>query len=370
LKQFKVKGLDMSKLFRFVTLFISQLALISSINAQDAVFSQYFSSGLYISPCFAGIEPNLNIGVNTRTQWKSVTAPYVTNQLSIIKPFYKYGLTDNNVGGVGLSIFQDKAGDFGYQVLGANLNGAYNLRAGENHTVTFGLQAGVIQKQINPDKLEWGSQFNNYKGFDSSFPPDPIQSSGNLSGSKIMLDLGAGLLYYYKAGRARREKGGSFWLGYSAFHINRPNESLVSGYTSKLPMNNKVIGGFEFTLGSRFNLSPNALVVMQGQDAKAIKGLNNMQINTGMYITYMLAELDDKSDMRPKDLILGGWYRLNDSFIASLGIASNIYTIGFSYDLNQSGLKVVTQGKGAWEVSLKIQVPKKEKVKRYYTPRI
>jgi type IX secretion system PorP/SprF family membrane protein len=277
-------------------------------------------------------------------------------------------LTDNNVGGIGLSVYQDKAGDFGYKTLGANLSGAYNLRTGENHTFTFGLQAGIIQKQISLQKLEWGSQFNEFKGFDATRNPDLIQSDGSLAGSKLLLDLGAGLLYYFKAGRDKREKGMSFWAGYSAFHINRPNESFIDGNTSKLPMLNKALLGLEFTLGSRFNLSPNALVVMQGQDVTVTKGLSNMQVNTGMYITYLLVE--PESDMLPKDIVLGGWYRLNDSFIASLGLVSNVYTIGFSYDLNQSAMKTVTQGKGAWEVSLKIQIPKKEKVKRYYTPRI
>ncbi len=344
------------------------MGIVSVINAQDAVFSQYFASSLYLSPCFAGLEPHLSVGVNTRTQWKTIGAPYVTHQLSVIKPFYKYGLTDHNMGGVGFSVYQDKAGDFGYQTLGANVSGAYNLRAGENHTFTFGLQAGFIQKQITLAKLEWGSQFNEFKGFDPAKDPDLMQTDGSLAGRKLLLDLAAGLLYYYKAGRDRREKGMGLWFGYSAYHLNRPNESFISGSVSRLPMLHKGMAGFEFTLGSRFNLSPNALVVMQGQDAQDTKGLNNMQVNAGMYITYLLIE--SESDMLPKDIILGGWYRLNDSFIASVGLVSNVYTIGFSYDLNQSGLKVVTQGKGAWEVSLKIQVPKKEKVKRYYTPRI
>jgi type IX secretion system PorP/SprF family membrane protein len=358
----------MSKLFRYFCVIIIHLGLISSINAQDAVFSQYFASSLYLSPCFAGIEPNLSVGINTRTQWKSVSTPYVTNQISIIKPFYKYGLTDKNIGGAGLSVYQDKAGDFGFETIGANVSGAYNLNISEYSTVTFGLRAGIIQERINASKLQWGSQFNQYKGFDPTLAPDASQSDGTFSGSKTMLDLGAGLLYYYKAGRDRREKGMGLWLGYSGFHLNRPNESMISGYTSKMAVLNKGLAGFEFTIGSRFNLSPNVLVVTQGQDAKDIKGFSNMQVNTGMYITYMLVE--PESDMLPKDLIIGGWYRLNDSFIASVGLLSNAYTIGFSYDLNQSGLKTVTKGKGAWEVSLKIQVPKKEKVKRYYTPRI
>ncbi len=360
----------MNRLCRIFGVIIFQLALINSINGQDAVFSQYYSSALYLSPCFAGVEPNLNFGVNTRTQWRSVTAPYVTNQVSIIKPFYKYGLTNQNVGGVGLSIFQDKAGDFGYQSLGANLNGAYNLRAGENHTFTFGMQVGVIQKQINLDKLEWGTQFNRYKGFDSSFPPDELQSNNILSGKKIMFDLGAGLLYHFKGGRDRRTKGLGFWMGYSAFHINQPNQSLIEGYTSKLPLLNKGLAGLEFTIGSRLNFSPNVLALRQGQDIKKLDGFSNVQINTGMYITYLLADLDDKSDMRPQDIIIGGWYRVGDAYIFTFGLKSNVYTIGLSYDLNQSGLKIATQGKGAWEVSLKIQIPKKEIVKRYYAPRL
>jgi type IX secretion system PorP/SprF family membrane protein len=358
----------MNKLLRFFSLFIIQLGLINTIKAQDPVFSQYYSSSLYLSPCFAGTEPNLNVGVNSRTQWKSISSPYVTNQVSIIKPFYKYGLTDQNVGGVGFSVYQDKAGDFGYQTLGANANGAYNLRVREKSTFTFGMRVGIIQEQININKLEWGSQFNQYKGFDSNYPPDQIQSSNTLAGSKIMLDLGAGILYYYRAGRDRREKGFSFWAGYSGFHINRPNESFVSGYVSRMQMLNNTIAGFEFTVGSRVNLSPNVLIAAQGQNVNSVSGLGNKQVNAGMYLTYMLIE--PESDLLPKDLIIGGWYRVGDSFIASVGLVSNTYSLGFSYDLNRSGLQTVTGGKGAWEVSLKIQVPKKEKVKRYYTPRI
>jgi len=358
----------MNNIVRVFTLLLTQLAFISVINAQDAVFSQFYSSSLYLSPCFAGVEPNLNIGVNTRTQWKSIGTPFTTHQISIIKPFYKYGLTDHNYGGMGISLFQDNGGEVGYKNLGANLSGAYNINAGDKHKFIFGLSGGVIQRSINFDKLEWGTQFNESKGFDATYPVDQIQSSGLLKDSKILVDIGAGLLYYYNAGRDIREKGGSVWLGYSAFHINRPNESLLSGYKSNMPMLSKVIFGFEKTIGSRFNISPTALVAKQGSDIKEIKGMGNLQINVGTYFKYMLIETE--SDLRPKDIIIGGWYRFGDSYIFLVGIESDSYTLGFSYDLNKSGLRTYTNGKGAWEVSLKIQIPKKEKIKRYYTPRI
>ena len=345
---------------------------ISTASGQDAVFSQYFSSSLYLNPCFAGLEPYLNVGVNVRNQWsKASDQAYTTNQLSIIAPIYKEGLRDANVGGVGLSVYQDKAGALGYQSLGANVSGAYNLLLGAEgkHTVTFGLQAGVIQKSLVANNLQWGSQFDKLtsSGFNAGLPvggfnsdPSTFGSVNNtVTASKLLVDIGAGIMYYYRAGRPRREKGASFWAGYSGYHLNGANESFVPGSVSKLPILNKAIAGFEFTLGSRFNISPNALVAMQA---------GNTQINAGTYITYMLVEPD--AGMLPSDIIIGGWYRVGDSFIASVGLASKVYTLGFSFDLNTSNLSKATNSFGAWEVSLKIQKPRKEKVKRYYTPRI
>jgi len=360
----------MTKLLSLLFGLLVSLAFVFPANAQDAIFSQYYSSSLYLSPCFAGVVPNINVGVNTRTQWKSITAPYVTQQISLIKPFYKSGLTDHNWGGAGISIYQDKAGDFGYKSLGVNLSGAYNIKLSRTNTVTLGLMMGLIQKQIDFNQLEWGNQADLSKatGFNPGLPPDGIQSSNTLQEKKSLIDFGAGALYYFNKRRDKREKGLSFWTGYSAFHLNQPNESMVSGYKQKLQMLSKGLLGVEFTVGSRFNLSPNVLLARQGKELKDLAGLNNLQINTGLYITYMFIE--QESDLIPKDIIIGGWYRFGDSYIAMVGFESNTYTIGFSYDLNQSQLKSYSNGKGAWEVSLKIEIPRKEKVKRYHSPRI
>ncbi|MCS6824017.1 MAG: PorP/SprF family type IX secretion system membrane protein [Cytophagaceae bacterium] len=353
-------------IFRLTTLGFVLLSLLVTQNAytQDAVFSQYYSSSLYLNPAFAGIEPFFNVGVNVRNQWSSLGTPYTSNQMSAILPLYNQGIGTTNVGGIGLSIYQDKAGSIGYQSLGANANGAYNVRFGETGQtkLTFGLQAGVINKRINPEKLQWGSQYNPAVsgGYDASRPVDGISSL--ISSSKVMLDIGSGFILSRNSARNIRERGGGFIIGYSAYHMNRPNESLVSGTKSNLPILHKAHLGFEKTLGTaHINLSPNLLLVKQNEYT---------QINAGGYVTFMIGEPESEVSATPRDIIVGGWYRLNDSFIATFGIASRVYVLGISYDLNTSNLKTYTNGKGAWEISVKIIKPKKEKVIRYINPRI
>src|SRR5690349_3942392 len=81
-------------------------------KAQDAHFSQFYAAGLYLNPAIAGTEPGLMAGMNYRNQWRSIVVPYVTSQLTVISPFYTgKGKKAVQVGGIGLSVYNDKSGD-------------------------------------------------------------------------------------------------------------------------------------------------------------------------------------------------------------------------------------------------------------------
>jgi len=347
LTTYNVKRLFLGLLFFFL--------YAGRIEAQDATFSQYYSSYLYLNPAYAGTEPSLTVGLNSRTQWKSVTEPYQTNQLSVIVPFYRKIDKQNNFGGVGLSLYNDKAGSGKLSATGVNVNVSYVLRASTASHFLFGIQGGIIQKKIDYSSLQWGSQYDKFNGFNSSFPGE----ENNIVPSKTYADIGAGVLYYYKQGRDIREKGMSFYVGVSSYHINRPNESLVAGQASRLPMLNKFHGGFDYSITSKINLSPNVLIAQQN---------NVNQINAGMYVNYGFG--NPTSVLIPSDLILGAWYRLGDAYIFSAGLGCDTYTLGFSYDINNSSLRGYTQGKGAYEISLRITKPRVVKTRRNYTPRI
>lgn len=341
-------------LIRFFLLIFLLSLFVKTSSAQDAVFSQYYSSSLYLNPAMAGVEPYLTFASNHRTQWGSITTPYVTSQASLIVPIYAKGVDATHRGGIGFSCYNDRAGALNFNTTGANVNAAYNLHLSSLQMLSFGVQAGFIQKSINGNQ-QWGQQYDPILGYNATGVYDESQ----LATKVTMPDISSGVMYYFNSSKNYTEKGFSGYAGLSMYHMNMPNESMVYGLVSKLPALYKFNAGLEIRASDKVNIAPSVLFVRQN---------NTNQINSGVYLTYNLGMM--QKELSPSYLILGTWYRLQDSFIFSGGFGNDYYTIGLSYDLNNSTLRYTTQGKGAYEISLTVHRVKSHKAKRYYTPRI
>lgn len=277
----------------------------------------------------------------------------------------KKNRSDVHVGGLGLSVYNDKAGEGNFKTLGVNLSAAYNLHLSSTHTVTFGVQGGFIQKSIDFTNLEWGEQFNPYIGFDNTVSP----TETTIGLRKLYADVGAGFMYYFNP--SSDGDGFSAFLGGAGYHLNRANESLVDATVSRLPTLFKAHGGLEIPVSEKISLSPNVLGMMQN---------NVSHVNAGLYLNYKLRDnkqsyVNKKANkgenlIMPTDIVFGSWYRLKDSFIFSMGFGNKNYLVGFSYDFNSSSLRYSTHGKGAYEISLSIRKIKERTIKRFHTPRI
>lgn len=353
------------KLIKGVIL-ICCLGVALGVKAQDAAFSQFYAAGLYLNPALVGSEQETTFKSNFRTQWRSITIPYVTSQMSLIKPLYSKGVKKNHFGGIGISFYNDKAGDGNLKTLGVMGSAAYNLSlsAMGYHFLSFGMQGGFIQKQLDFTNLEWGEQFNPYIGFDPSIPV----TADNIVPRSIVADLNAGLTYFYNGAKNYLYKGFSAYSGVAVYHLLEPNESIVVDNQTRLPRLYKYHGGFEVSVTEKLNISPNVLFMLQGQ---------NTQFNGGLYLTYEMVEKHQSNLLKKAELILGGWYRLQDSFIFLAGIENDYYTIGFSYDMNSSSLRTSARGAGqlgsrvsAYEVSLALRMVKEKKLAKFSTPRI
>ncbi len=339
------------------------LALVAGKGmAQDATFSQFYASQLYLNPSLAGTEKEVMGTLNHRNQWSSIVDPYVTSQLSAVVPYYNRDVRRKHIGGFGVSIYRDQAGSASLRTLGANLSLAYNLHLtdDESQGLSFGMQAGIVQKRIDANALQWGEQFNPFVGFDASI------ESGEYTFNQTSFypDFSAGIVYYYdgnqtKSYHQQRDKL-SWFVGASAYHLNRPNESLFDDQKSNLPVLWHFHGGMDLPVSNSFTLSPNLLVNLQNQ-------MN--QVNMGLYGTYTLP-IKVMDPFTPNQLLAGCWYRLEDSFIFMAGIGGKAYTFGFSYDLNTSNLRYNTKGRGAYEFSLTLRRVNDRKMKRIATPRM
>ena len=312
-----------------------------SVQGQDAVFSQFYNSTLYLNPALAGIENDLTVSANYREQWKALGSPYQTSQFSLIVPYYldKHAKPFGHIGGLGLSVYNDVAGQDGnFKTTGLNSNFAYNLPFDKSfvNVLSFGLQAGFIQKRVDISTLQWGEQYSPYWGFNSDVTPTEALDSENTS----FLDIGSGIFWWHNPIPKVGQKLVSINAGLSVAHMNNPNESMLPYDVQKLPLLYKFHGGIVYKLANHLNASLNTLTAVQNE---------TIQYNVGTYLTYRFFAHD--SELLAESFIrLGGWYRMQDAAILLTEFETTKFKIGFSYDWNTSSLRYQNIGISTYEL--------------------
>lgn len=290
---------------------------IGKLFAQDPTFTQFYSNPVYLNPALSGSSGCPRVAINYRNQWPQLTGNYVT-YAAAYDSYFK-----NISGGVGLVALHDVQGQGTIQTSMIGASYSYYLKVNRKFRLMFGTQAAYYQKYLDWSKLTFGDQIDPRRGF--------IYQTGDVprgNGRRGFFDVSAGLVGFSK----------NFYFGAAFHHLNRPDESMILGQ-SRLPI--KITGhiGTNIKLGQRGRyssttfLSPN--IIYQNQNGF-------QQLNIGAYLKY-------------ESFTIGAWYRNKDAFILTVGINTDNYRIGYSYDLTVSQLGNGVSG-GSHEVSLGINL--------------
>lgn len=308
------------KLIVLLTILVSS-GFWTDLSAQDPQFTQFYANPLYLNPAFAGTARCPRICMNYRNQWPNLSGTFVTYSASYDQHI------DAISGGLGLLVTQDDAGRGTLKTTTASLIYSYHLAVTREFSLKLGLQAGFFQKALDRSKLNFGDMIDARRGF--VWNTNEVIPSQN----KSNLDFSAGILGYSKR----------YFIGFAANHITQPDEGLLG--TSKLPMKFTGHAGAIIPLekGGETYISPNVLFQQQQ---------NFSQLNLGVYFV--------------KNQFVGGlWYRNQDAFIVLVGVQTDHFKIGYSYDVTVS--KLASNTAGSHEVSLQIQFECKPKKKKYRT---
>ncbi|MEY5000706.1 MAG: hypothetical protein RLZZ211_742 [Bacteroidota bacterium] len=285
--------------------------------AQDPTFTQFYSNPVYLNPALAGSSGCPRVALNYRNEWPQLTGNYVTYAASYDSYF------KNISGGVGLVALHDQQGQGTIQTSMIGASYSNYLKVNRKFRLMFGAQAAYYQKYLDWSQLTFGDMIDPRRGF--------IYQTGDVprgDGHRGFFDVSAGIVGFSK----------NFYFGAAFHHLNRPDESMILGQ-SRLPV--KITGhlGANIKLGQRGRyssstfLSPN--IIYQYQNGF-------QQLNVGAYLKY-------------ESFTIGAWYRNKDAFILTLGINTDKYRIGYSYDLTVSPLGNGISG-GSHEVSLGINL--------------
>ncbi len=291
------------------------------LQAQDPQFTQFYANPLYLNPAFAGTARCPRICMNYRNQWPNLSGTYVTYSASYDQHI------DAISGGLGLIVTQDDQARGTLKTTNVNLIYSYLLPVTREFSIKFGLQAGFFQKSLDKTKLNFGDMIDARRGF--VWNTNEVIPSTN----KSNLDFGGGILGYSKR----------YFIGAAFHHITQPDEGLQG--TSKLPLKITGHAGAVIPLekGGDSYISPNVLFMQQQ---------NFTQLNLGLYFV--------------RGSFVGGlWYRNSDAFIVLLGIQTDHFKVGYSYDVTVSKLSSNTAG--SHEISMQMQFECRPKKKKYRT---
>jgi type IX secretion system PorP/SprF family membrane protein len=329
------------------------LVVLQQITAQDPVFSQFYASGLYLNPALSGLEKDVVLGVNYRSQWAGVNMPFKTFQFSAIHPIMQHGVRSKHLGGFGGSVFSDEAGpnrEFVTQGLSVASSYNFHLNKSGKHIIATALQFGVIHRRINMDNLQWSSQYSSALGYDRSLPGE------NLINDRVTSPvINAGAVWQLILDR-NFQPPKMFYQGFAVSNINRPKgfmmeENRISTVLYKLH------GGYSKTFRNGIELSPNYLIQYQ----------NLVQINVGGYAAYTLSQVISKP-LSPAKVSVGMWYRIKDSFIITTGLSTPQWNFGFSYDANSTSMQRSFQGANAMEFSFAYKINIMKEYTRFSSP--
>jgi type IX secretion system PorP/SprF family membrane protein len=308
------------------------IALLASVHAfaQDPQFTQFYANPLYLNPAFAGSVHCPRICLNYRNQWPALTGTFVTTSASYdqqIPSIYS---------GIGVLVLGDQAGEGTLNTSRFSGIYSYQLTVTRDFSIRFGLEATLMQRKIDWDKLTFGDMIDPRYGF--IYPTTETRPTT----SKSFPDFSAGILAYTS----------HVYGGVAVDHLTEPEESFIRPAAgSKLPMKITGHAGAIIPIGGMRNeetyFSPNIIYQLQR---------DFQQLCIGAYIA--------------KPPLVGGlWYRQagrnGDSFQALVGLQQGIFKFGYSYDITISTL--AASSAGSHEVSLGVVFPCHPRKKRFKT---
>lgn len=316
-----------------IVLAIFILSSIQFVKAQDPQFSQFYSNYLYLAPSFAGLNYENRLAMNYRNQWPEITNGFVTYSVSFEHFFSKFN------SGLGFLMLRDQAGTGRLRSTNVGLQYSFDFKITESIHCRPGMHFMYTERGLDFEQLLFKDQM-------SASGNSPISAEVMAMDNVGDIDFASSILTYSP----------NFWIGFSADHLLRPNQSLYDfeeekGNLAKIPIKYQVFGGTKYVAKQRL-LSPIPTSLQLAFLFKSQKEFR--QLDAGVY-------------WYKNPLVFGLWYRgipvaksfrYNDALTLLIGIKTQSFNLGYSYDFTTS--KLITNTNGAHEISLSFTFNTKE----------
>jgi type IX secretion system PorP/SprF family membrane protein len=315
----------------YTLLFLS--AFYSTSIAQDVHLSQYYTSNISLNPAYTGnFDGDVKVGLNSRTQWAQISPAMKTNMVSIEKKILK----KQNEFGIGGILINDQVSSYFLNTNKIFLSGSYQKKI-NGHSLRFGIQSGIVMRNINTNDQTFPSQWNYQLG---GYDPSSNNNEGSVKNSWHYIDVNAGVAWSHLYGKVK------LVAGYALFNLNKPIEGYGSA-NKAVPFRHVFNVSAVYYVNPRLSLFPHILYMNSATATDFLAG-----VNANRKFTERLG------------LMVGAGYRGStantDAAIAYGGFNYDRLAFGLSWDFNLSSLSKDSRYKTAWEVSLTYTTPSRK----------
>jgi type IX secretion system PorP/SprF family membrane protein len=303
------------------TIFFLLLSFIigSDIFGQDPTFSQFYSNPLYLSPSFAGATEEYRFAMNYRDQWPAVPGKFNTYSISFDKALPSFN------SGIGILATYDVAGSGDLSTTNIGLLYSYDFNINKEWHVRPGVNFKFYYLGLDIGKLIFNSQMTG-SGVSPSITPPPFDKV-------VDVDFATSALVY----------NDRIWAGFTLDHLLSPKTSFYGD-------------GGNATVPVKFNLYGGAQILKQTRLRQKLQEVLSVAVNFQKQEKFYQTDIGLYYYKNP--LIFGLWYRgipfitsqAGDAIIALVGIKTDKFQIGYSYDFTISNL--ISSTGGAHEISL------------------
>lgn len=282
------------------------LAPTFTLLSQDPVFTQAYTSGMYLNPALTGEQKGYKINFNHRNQWPSISGFYKSRSLGLQKRWDKYGW------GFGFLFENDNSADVMF-TSNLGLVASKWFKINEHSSISFGLTSALQTKAVDFSKLVF-------------IDPNITSPNNNQVIEQISYpNFSLGTLYKYKLGN----------VGVVANNLLRPNQSFF-GTNSPLPIRLSLHHSIEFPLGEKWKVG-NTIVFHNQAGAQAA-------------IIYFNAQY--------KWLKWCVGYYSNNAALGGLGLVFPRFNINYTYEYTVS--KLTNSTGGAHEIGMSFRFGNKK----------
>lgn len=306
-------------------------------RCQDLHFSQFYAAQLYLNPAFSGTGSGSRLMANYRHQWAGIPGAFVSYAFSFDHNFSRLN------SGLALYFNQDKAGSGGLRTTISGLQYAFHVKLSRKVSARFGADITYRVRDIDFNNLIFNDQL-------SKSGIAPITTETPASESVSFFDYGSGVLVFTE----------KYWVGIAIHHLTEPNQALIGGNETILPMKYSLHGGAKLQVKDRFDKKSEKYVAPSFN----YKGQHDFD------------QLDLGLSYYSNPVTFGIWYRgipglkaykpgygNNDALIGLIGYRIDDLSIGYSYDITISKLAVTTS-LGSHEISLVYEFNNKNQSKK------